>query len=347
MTRDISNTKGALVSVIVPVYNVEVYLRRCLDSIVDQTYTNLEIIVIDDGSTDRSSAICDKFAAEDPRIQVIHQNNQGLSAARNAGLDVCCGDYICFVDSDDWIEPDMVEALYTAVINNTADIACCERYIHKGTIVTEDICDRIVIIEDTEEIINRLLLGYIDTMVWNKIYKSELFDRELRFPTGQVYEDISMTWKILLRCRKIVMLPEPGYHNTVRSNSISHTNTTENLRDYWTAQKERLEVLAVTNEAWKKIETENCMNIGVYIWKRIYPELYRSDHTDEREELLKDIHCFMKENKNKIFDGNSSLVRKTARLFPLINHKVSIAACYYVDYVYQRAKLLAFSKNSI
>ena len=117
-------TVSPLISIIIPVYKVEPYLRNCLDSIVNQTNRNLEIILVDDGSPDKSGDICDAYAAADERIIVIHQNNQGVSAARNAGLDIAKGDYILFVDSDDWIEQETCEAVLDLALKNNADLVC-------------------------------------------------------------------------------------------------------------------------------------------------------------------------------------------------------------------------------
>lgn len=114
-----------MVSVIVPVYNVEPYLRKCLYSVLGQTYRDLEIIVVDDGSTDASRAICDEYKSSDSRIQVIHQINKGLSEARNNGIDIATGEYILFVDGDDWIELNTVECLLQACVENNADVSCC------------------------------------------------------------------------------------------------------------------------------------------------------------------------------------------------------------------------------
>ena len=114
-----------LISVIVPVYNIEAYLRKCIDSILAQTYTNLEIILVDDGSTDNSGEICNEYAAKDARIRVIHKGNGGLSSARNTGIDIATGKYIGFVDSDDYLAPDMYEKLLGAIVNNHADISVC------------------------------------------------------------------------------------------------------------------------------------------------------------------------------------------------------------------------------
>lgn len=118
-----------LISIIVPVYNVKDYVEKCLDSICGQTYKNLEIVVVDDGSTDGSGEICDTYAQKDPRVKVIHRENRGVSAVRNEGLDIALGEYIGFVDGDDWIDSDMYEFLYELLIVNEADISVCSHYI--------------------------------------------------------------------------------------------------------------------------------------------------------------------------------------------------------------------------
>ena len=125
--------ESPLISIIIPVYNVAPFLSQCIQSVLDQTYTHLEVIIVDDGSTDESPAICDKFAKLDTRIKVIHKKNGGLSDARNAGLDIASGDFIGFVDSDDWIENDMYETLYNLLNKYQADISACAHYIEYGT----------------------------------------------------------------------------------------------------------------------------------------------------------------------------------------------------------------------
>ena len=125
-----------LISIIVPIYNVEVYIRNCVDSILGQSYENIEIILVDDGSPDNCGDICDEYGSKDKRIKVIHKKNGGLSSARNAGIDIATGDYLGFIDSDDWIESDMYESLYTALTSHKADISVCGRYIVEGSRIT-------------------------------------------------------------------------------------------------------------------------------------------------------------------------------------------------------------------
>ena len=165
-----------LISIIVPVYNVEAYLHQCLQSILDQTYTNLEIIVVDDGSTDHSPAICDHFAALDARVKVIHKKNGGQSAARNIGLDTASGEYIGFVDSDDWIDNDMYETLYNLISQYGADISACTHYLEY-----ED--GRPTVYRSKEEIMTFNHADVMKTLFEDKIIKNyvveKLYKRDL------------------------------------------------------------------------------------------------------------------------------------------------------------------------
>ena len=171
-----------MISVIVPVYNVEPYLRKCLDSIVAQTYTDLEILVIDDGSTDRCGAICDSYAERDPRIRVFYTENRGLSAARNLGLDHATGEYIGFVDSDDWIEPDMYEVLLKKAVQTDADIVTC-RFFQEYRDRTEEFPgpENEFATEGDEILRTYLFNKRICQDAWNNLYKAELF-RSVRYP---------------------------------------------------------------------------------------------------------------------------------------------------------------------
>ena len=182
-----------MLSVIIPVYNVEPYLEKCLDSVLKQTYKDMEILIIDDGSTDRSGAISDEYAAKDSRIRVFHTENRGLSAARNLGLDNAVGGYIGFVDSDDWIEPDMYEVLLKKAEETGADIVECgvfKEYPDKT--VEHQRPDRVMYkIEAIRALVNREL----SNSVWNKVWvKSCYFN--IRFPEGRLYEDVAITYRI-------------------------------------------------------------------------------------------------------------------------------------------------------
>lgn len=200
------------ISVIVPVYNVETYLRECIDSIINQTYKNLEIILVDDGSTDSSPAICDQYAQKDRRILVIHKGNGGASDARNAGLDVATGDYIGFIDSDDYIEADMYEVLLNNAIKYKADISCC-RYsevYEDGS--TKDYGNNIVTLYPNQEGLIEYLLGKtIDPFVCNKLYSAHMFNH-VRFATGLILgEDNKANCDLFLRARSSVLDAQPKY----------------------------------------------------------------------------------------------------------------------------------------
>lgn len=213
-----------LVSIIVPVYNVESTLARCLASLQSQTYHNLEILLIDDGSTDRSGELCDEAANVDTRIQVIHQENQGLSAARNAGLNIMRGDFVMFVDSDDTVKPDIVEALLNLAQKTKTQLAICsfaEVFLSgvKKPFVSESNQPQVY---DTATALTHMLCEDGFTMsAWAKLYARNLF-QDVRFPVGKLYEDVGTTYKIVLNCAKIVFLPQTKYNYYQNTDSIIH-----------------------------------------------------------------------------------------------------------------------------
>jgi len=211
------------ISIIVPIYNLDSYLENCISSIIKQTYSNLEIILVNDGSTDHSKEICDKYKAKDDRIIVIHQENQGVSVARNNGLDVATGDYIGFVDADDWIEANMFEVLYINMLKYKADISMC-RYKHVDQYNLEDL-EKNIILNGTDILKCYLseyhLTNIINDSVWCKMYRSSLLDN-IRFTEHQTYEDILFTCKSIINANRLVISPEYLYNYTFRSNSIVH-----------------------------------------------------------------------------------------------------------------------------
>jgi glycosyltransferase involved in cell wall biosynthesis len=210
---------SAFISIIIPVYKTETYLRRCLDSVVGQTYKNLEIILVDDGSPDGCGEICDAYAAADSRVKVIHQQNRGLSVARNEGLKIASGDYYGFVDSDDWIDSDMFETLYQGAIQHGADIAICGYYFVMGDKYKE-IKEEHTTLYDREDAIHHLLVDEkITNHVWNKLYKKELFEG-VHFPPGRTFEDIGTTYKLFEKAGKIVFLNSCQYYYLQREDGI-------------------------------------------------------------------------------------------------------------------------------
>ena len=240
-----------LISVIVPVYNAEKYLQKCLDSILEQTYQNLEIIIINDGSTDNSGQICQEYEKQDDRIIYIEKQNSGVSDTRNAGMDRMTGTYVTFVDSDDWLEPNYVKFLYEKVIEYQADIVVGNYtsfnesnsvfYFHISTDYYEKVYDNKSVIPclyDAKELLKSALI-----VPWGKIYKKEII-ANLRFPINRIGEDALFNLKALLDSEKVVYVNKSAYINRVREGSLSNTWTDEWIRDAIYIIEERLSLLA-------------------------------------------------------------------------------------------------------
>lgn len=217
-----------MISVIVPIYNVEEYLDKCIQSIRKQTYKNLEIILVDDGSTDQCSLLCDNYAKEDDRIKVIHKKNGGLSDARNAGLQIAAGEYVGFVDSDDYIHPRMYELLYEACINNEVEVAMCRFQIFEENAVELQYDECKAKCFTREEIlsayINENTNELITPSVWSKLFKRECI-KELSFPVGKLCEDIVYTTKAFYNSDKVAYLDAELYYYRQRAGSIMNDNS--------------------------------------------------------------------------------------------------------------------------
>ncbi len=242
-----------LISVIVPVYNVERYLHRCLDSIISQTYRNLEIILVDDGSTDKSPKICDEYCAKDGRIKVIHKENSGAASARNAGLDIAKGDYIAFVDGDDFIDVSMYQQLCDSIQSNGTDMSVCAIKVidDKDRDITnfDDIKLSGLNVISGVEALGQLCKG---TGTWispcNKLYKKTLFD-DIRFPVGNLHEDWFLLPHILRKCNTISCLNEFLYMYYQRQGSTRHNAKIVFQRaiDSFRCDCDRLELLLSNN----------------------------------------------------------------------------------------------------
>lgn len=224
-----------MISVIVPIYNVEPYLRECLDSICNQTYGDLDIILINDGSPDKCWEICEDYAKKDTRIRVFHTKNQGLSASRNFGLRIAKGEYIGFVDSDDWLEPDMYETLLHRIeATNTKISACGVRHEYLNGEEIYSIDDGVYF--GTEAI--RKLICALAGNVWNKLYQKQCWNN-IRFPDTHTYEDVSTVYKVILNADSLSCVPKPLYHYRKRVGSIVYSRSMNNLMDCWSAFYER------------------------------------------------------------------------------------------------------------
>ena len=222
--RDITGTDDPHVSIIVPVYKVEKYLQKCLDSIAAQTYKNLELILVDDGSPDRCGEMCDSFEKTNSYTKVIHQKNQGLSAARNSGIDCAAGEYLMFVDSDDYITEDCVAYLLGLIQKYDADIAVSGlRYINEGKQLPESNGISIDECLTPEEAIARMCYGKgFGCYGPGKLYKAELF-HNYRFPVGKLYEDLATTYKVIGDALRVAYGNKIVYYWIQRSGSIMHS----------------------------------------------------------------------------------------------------------------------------
>lgn len=207
-------------SVIVPVYKVEKYLAKCIDSILVQSFSDFEMILVDDGSPDSCPAICDEYAKKDDRVRVIHQTNQGLSAARNTGIENAKGEYLAFIDSDDYISENMFSVLIENAAMCDADISICDAVL----VNEDDIC---TFTDQTERkqltgkeaLIDMIYYRKITVNAWNKIYKKTLFG-DIRYPRGMLYEDLATTYKLIEKCKVVVVSDAKLYAYVQRTGSI-------------------------------------------------------------------------------------------------------------------------------
>lgn len=276
------------ISVIVPVYNVEQYLRKCIESILSQTYSNIEIILVNDGSTDKSLQICKEYAIKDKRIVIYDKrNNTGLSDARNKGIDIATGDYLVFVDSDDWINKNMIEVLYYEAFNNNACITQCnfirifddkKTYVHNDTnnvsiLQSKEALEKIYTLDSTRY-----------TVVWNKIYKKNMF-KDIRFPLGKLHEDEFITYKLFDKANKIVNIDTAMYYYRQRKGSITNSSFNKKRLDVLEALNQRIDYFSKKGYKKLKLKTVNQLQ---YSLRNCYFEIYYSS-IDGKDELYQKI----------------------------------------------------------
>ena len=278
-----------LISVIVPVYNVAPYLEGCLDSILAQTHKNLQIILVDDGSTDGSSGICDRYAARDPRIRVIHRENLGVSAARNAGLAAATGAWIGWVDSDDWIEPEMFARLLENAIRENAHMAICGRYQEYPDRRTPFGPKAETVLTGAEGLLQLLEETQVDNALYDKLYRRKLFDG-IRFPEGRTFEDLAVLYRIFEAAERIACLPQPLYHYRQRPTGIIGNTCLDNRMNHFLAAKNRLEDLLPRHPEFKALLENRCATAAIGLWTAYYrnPKALRRGYLPR----LKDVSRF-------------------------------------------------------
>lgn len=275
-----------LISVIIPVYNVEKYLCQCIESVLNQTYENIEIILVDDGSVDCSPQICEEYALKDNRIVVIHKKNGGLSSARNAGIKICKGNYLCFVDSDDYIHQQMIEKLYYALKKTEADLVICGfKYVYDEEFQGQkkQICSKInneVI--NSKEAMKRLFIinGWQYVVAWNKLYKTQTFEN-LFFKEGYIHEDEIIIHKIFEKNKKIVLISDVLYNYRQRDGSIMKTKYNIQRLDLFKAFEDRIIYFYRTGQ---KALSKNVANI---FWGEIVNKYFLFQQNKKNKLYLK------------------------------------------------------------
>lgn len=285
-----------LISIIIPVYNMEKYLAKCLDSVINQSYTNLEILLIDDGSVDTSSQICMEYVKKDNRIKYYKKENGGLSSARNFGLDKCNGDYIGFVDSDDVIHRDMFNILYNNIKVTNSDLSICEviRFNDKPEFEVIDSYE----IYSKQDILKIILEDIkICNFAVNKLYKRDIV-KDIRYPLGKVQEDVGTTYKYIMNAEKIVYTESKLYGYYSRDNSISKAINKKFIYDYFEMiEKRACDLKEYGIEDYLELNKANVI-LGIFINLSMNKRLLKDKELDNyMTQKLKELKTLYKKTK--------------------------------------------------
>jgi len=289
--------KKELISIIVPIYNVEKYLSECIESLINQTYKNIEIILVDDGSQDNCGKICDEYAKKDNRIIVIHKKNGGLSDARNKGIEIAKGEYLIFVDSDDFVSNRFVEKLYQMILENNCEIAICDYLQFENEIPKDENIQVEVEILSNIEVLDRVYDENVKMIIaCNKLYKKELFNT-IRYPYGKVNEDQFTTYKIIYKANKIAISNEKLYYYRFNSNSIMGSKFNEKRLHILEALEERMQFYKgkSLDELYKKTEISYLDTI-ITLYTLVRQNISNSSKIHQK--LVKDFKSSYKKMKN-------------------------------------------------
>lgn len=311
------------ISIIVPVYNVEPYLHQCIESILEQTITDYEVLLVDDGSMDRSGEICDEFALRDNRIKVIHKKNGGLSSARNEGIKKAIGDYIGFVDGDDHIDPEMYEKLYEVCIDSESDIGICVLGRETNGKIVKDTNENSHIKKmSNHEAMEQLFRGYLFRFsVCNKLFKRSGFDN-VWFPEGRIHEDLSTTYKLFANANQAIFVNYLGYIYVRREKSIlTSTYNKKRLESFigWD------EIIPFIKKHYPQLEDEVFSSYVFWCIDNIYYILNQVKSSEDREKYISTIQDYLKKYyKNIIFINKLTLKNKYIISLVAFNTKILI-----------------------
>lgn len=322
------------ISVIVPVYKVESYLRRCLDSVINQTYRNLEIILVDDGTPDNCGAICDEYAAKDKRVKVIHQANGGVASARNAGLDAATGDYIGWVDSDDWVESQMFETMLNSAEAHDADIVICSRLENYPDHSLQMGWQRIELLNKKQAMALLVEDDLVRSYFWDKLWKRALF-QDIRIPQLKVFEDMAVMYRLFIRAERVTCLPDVLYHYEHRDAGLTAAPSLASRMDFCRVTKERYEALEKDFPQLTERLAPVLVETAVHIW----PAYYDVSKEERRayDAQIKDMAAFCRKHckaalEKKRFGMAGRLV---LRLTPYAE-EWAFALSYFLGWLYKR-----------
>lgn len=296
-----------LVSIVVPIYNVEIYLTKCIDSIINQTYQNLEIILVNDGSTDKCFDICEEYKDTDERIKVINKENGGLSEARNYGIDIAKGEWITFVDSDDYVHPEMIESMVSLAKSKNGDIIICGHFKVFEDNLQEIRNDGNITSYDGQEALGKILEDReINSFAWDKIYKRNLFEN-LRYPKGRIFEDTAFTYKLFEKAHKVVSINKAYYYYVMRETSLSNTKNIKRSYHNFLAFYERFLFAKDNFKELKVLCAEKALHHGMNLINLLAQANYENDLN-----IKDDLYHKMRIIKNEI--NTSSLVQDKLKI---------------------------------
>lgn len=299
--------KNDVISVIIPVYNVELYLIKCLESVINQTYDNLNILVVNDGSTDGSSIICDAYAKKDNRIKVIHKDNGGLSDARNVGIQNATGEYITFIDSDDYVDKDYLEFLHDNITATSSDIATCKfaRFYSNSNVAENTNNDQRFNISGAEALIEALYGSNTSLHACCKLYRMNLFN-SIRFPVGKYFEDTGTTYKLFSISTKVDISTSAKYHYLTRVDSITGSKFSHKDLDLLAFAKE---IFVYTEKYQPKAVAAATYFYFIVAVDLIYKAIAAKEYTasassvSECKEVIKNYHGVVSKNSRVNFLG--------------------------------------------
>lgn len=296
---------------IVPVYQVEKYIAQCIESVLRQTFQDYELILVDDGSTDQSGSICDRYAEKDSRIHVIHTENRGAAAARNTGMDQAAGKYITFLDGDDYLAETMIERLYGVIKDSVYDMAVCD-FLN----LLPDKKDNFTVGLKESTVNGREVLEHLKnqrnygvwTVVWNKIYKRSVLEN-IRFPVGKYFEDEFFSNQLFLNSNQIHIIPDVLCYHRVLESSTMNTQKEENYLDLLDALKERLEIYLE-----KGYSADETYKVLIYLLDP-FSRCVKAGFTGVQKQRVEQIRTFIRYVAKRLMTKKISVVKKSSLLF--------------------------------